>query len=332
MLTEEANAMETLYRLLAEQIKNGQPTELAVVIDRSGSVPGKTGAWMAVDASGRRYGTVGGGMVEYRAIEAAKQLAASRRNDCREYRLGDGEGTDLGMVCGGNVEILFFCVDPDHREIIAWIDEAVKAAKSGKPYWLMLPFADGAPLVRDEFPDARGADRYLDREQGYYAERFHGDGRVYVFGGGHLAQELVPLLTHLGFWCAVLDDREEFVSKELFPEAKERHLVDFSALDGILQVHPGDYLVVVTRGHLCDTEAERFALSTDACYIGVVGSRKKCRYVREKLEAEGYSAEQLDRVTAPIGLPIGSETPAEIAVSIAAQLIQVRAEKRRKNK
>lgn len=93
-----------------------------------------------------------------------------------------------------------------------------------------------------------------------------------------------------------------------------------------------DYLVVVTRGHRCDADAEAFALRTGASYIGVVGSRRKTKYVREKLEAQGFTGEQLDSVYAPIGIEIGSETPAEIAISIAAQLIQIRSAKTGKRK
>ena len=103
--------------------------------------------------------------------------------------------------------------------------------------------------------------------------------------------------------------------------------IDFQALEKSITVHPEDYIVIVTRGHLCDTDAERFALHTDAGYIGVVGSRRKAKIVYDKLVAEGFSQKQLSRVITPIGLDIGSETPAEIAVSIAAQMIQFRANK-----
>ena len=120
----------------------------------------------------------------------------------------------------------------------------------------------------------------------------------------------------------------------MFPGVQETKTVDFTALSQILEVKPEDYLVVVTRGHRCDADVERFALRTPASYIGVVGSKRKTRYVREKLASEGFTEEELDRVYAPIGIEIGSETPAEIAISVAAQLIQIRAEKtglKRKN-
>ncbi len=166
----------------------------------------------------------------------------------------------------------------------------------------------------------------------YYAEEFCYDGKVYLFGGGHLAQELVPVLHHLDFCCIVLDDREEYVDKALFPDAGQTMLVDFTKLDEILSIRKNDYLVIVTRGHRCDADAEAFALRTGASYIGVVGSRRKTKYVREKLEAQGFTGEQLDSVYAPIGIEIGSETPAEIAISIAAQLIQIRSAKTGKRK
>ena len=104
----------------------------------------------------------------------------------------------------------------------------------------------------------------------YYAEEFCYDGKVYLFGGGHLAQELVPVLHHLDFCCIVLDDREEYVDKALFPDAGQTMLVDFTKLDEILSIRKNDYLVIVTRGHRCDADAEAFALRTGASYIGVV--------------------------------------------------------------
>ena len=206
--------------------------------------------------------------------------------------------------------------------------EALAAADEGKPYWLVLPFSEGTPRIRREITEGRGHCRILEENgQKIYAEEFCYDGRVYIFGGGHLAQELVPVLSHLGFWCMVLDDREEYTDHALFPGVQETKTVDFTALSQILEVKPEDYLVVVTRGHRCDADVERFALRTPASYIGVVGSKRKTRYVREKLLSEGFTEEELDQVYAPIGIEIGSETPAEIAISIAAQLIQVRADK-----
>ena len=227
------------------------------------------------------------------------------------------------------------------NELSPALEQALAAQEQYRSYWIFFALdGTGIRVLEKEawemLPAAQekaGHCRILELDgKTYYAEEFCYDGKVYLFGGGHLAQELVPVLHHLDFCCIVLDDREEYVDKALFPDAGQTMLVDFTKLDEILSIRKNDYLVIVTRGHRCDADAEAFALRTGASYIGVVGSRRKTKYVREKLEAQGFTGEQLDSVYAPIGIEIGSETPAEIAISIAAQLIQIRSAKTGKRK
>ena len=327
--------MKTLYQLLLDRWNQETDTVLVTIVEGNGSIPRTTGAYMAVDKTGRIYGTIGGGNLEYQAVKKAMELTGTDAHFVEDFDLGTGENGGLGMVCGGNVKVLFYSVRVKDPAVGAFFKEALVTADEGKPYWLVLPFSEGTPRIRREITEGRGHCRILEEDgQKLYAEEFCYDGRVYIFGGGHLAQELVPVLSHLGFWCMVLDDREEYTDHALFPGVQETKTVDFTALSQILEVKPEDYLVVVTRGHRCDADVERFALRTPASYIGVVGSKRKTQYVREKLLNEGFTSEELDRVYAPIGIEIGSETPAEIAISIAAQLIQIRAEKtglKRKN-
>ena len=249
-------------------------------------------------------------------------------------------GRGLGMVCGGRVKVCFYFMNGAHGEAES-LAQALAAQEQYRSYWIFFALdGTGIRVLEKEawemLPAAQekaGHCRILELDgKTYYAEEFCYDGKVYLFGGGHLAQELVPVLHHLDFCCIVLDDREEYVDKALFPDAGQTMLVDFTKLDEILSIRKNDYLVIVTRGHRCDADAEAFALRTGASYIGVVGSRRKTKYVREKLEAQGFTGEQLDSVYAPIGIEIGSETPAEIAISIAAQLIQIRSAKNRKTK
>jgi len=152
-------------------------------------------------------------------------------------------------------------------------------------------------------------------------------GKVYVFGGGHVARELVPLLSHLEFRCIVLDDRPRFACKTRFPDAEEVLPVDFFDIGKSISVTSEDYLVIMTRGHQYDTVLQAQALRTNAFYIGVMGSRRKIRSVQETLRAEGFTREDFRRVHTPIGLPINGETPAELAVSIAGELIRERADR-----
>lgn len=317
--------MREIVEALKKRINEKKNSMLITVVAGRGSIPRKAGAYMVVGEDGRIAGTIGGGNLEYQAILLGQKLLAEKKNYLHEYNLGQEKSAELGMVCGGNATVLFYYVDA--VEDAVWIGQMEAAEEKRKPFWILMPLEEGKVKILPEFQTS--AHQSVTEVDGarFYAEQFSYDGKVYIFGGGHLAQELVPVLSHLGFRCIVSDDREEFTKQELFPGAEEIRLIDFGKLEETFTIHPEDYIVVVTRGHLCDTDAERFGLKTSAGYIGVVGSKKKTKFVYDKLIAEGFTGEQLARVTAPIGIEIGSETPAEIAISIAAQLIEVRARK-----
>ena len=162
--------------------------------------------------------------------------------------------------------------------------------------------------------------------EAYCTEQICSPGRVYIFGCGHVSRELEPVLSHLGFRCVMLDDRSEFVKKEFFPTAERVEIVDFTNIAATLSITPEDYVCIMTRGHAYDTVIQAQVLQCKPRYVGVIGSRKKAVGVRKALQ-EQYAMpdELLDLITTPIGLSIQAETPAEIAISIAAQMIQVRA-------
>lgn len=145
---------------------------------------------------------------------------------------------------------------------------------------------------------------------------------VYIFGGGHVAQELVPVLTHLDFSCVVFDDRPEFSNREVFPDAKECITGDFETIANFIEIKEGDFVCIMTRGHQFDYLVEKQVLKTPASYIGVMGSRSKTKIIHGKLLTDGFSEEEISRLKSPIGLDIKAETPAEIAISIAAELIE----------
>jgi len=150
--------------------------------------------------------------------------------------------------------------------------------------------------------------------------------KVYIFGGGHVAQALVPVLTSLEFQCTVLDDREDFCKPELFPGVEKTILMDPENVTEGLDITADDYVCIMTRGHKDDLEVEYQILQTPAGYIGVIGSAKKTAGVNQILMERGIREQELERITTPIGFRLkGAQTPAEIAICIAAQLIEVRA-------
>lgn len=151
-------------------------------------------------------------------------------------------------------------------------------------------------------------------------------GTVYLMGGGHISQKLAPLTHMLGFETVVIDDRPEYVSEERFPNADRRLLVDaFDQALGRFHLDGSAYVVIVTRGHLHDKTVLAQALHSQAAYIGMIGSLRKRDLIYKELEESGFSRESLlQRVHAPIGLHIGAESPEEIAVAIAGELVKVR--------
>jgi xanthine dehydrogenase accessory factor len=148
--------------------------------------------------------------------------------------------------------------------------------------------------------------------------------RAFVFGAGHIPKGLCSVLTLYGFAVEVLGDRESFANVERFPEAEAIHAADYEAIFPLLAIHSSSYIVIVTRGHRDDMRILRWAVSTPARYIAMIGSKRKVIAVVKELEKEGLPQSSFDRLHAPMGLDIGAVTPEEIAVSVAAEMIAVR--------
>ncbi len=212
------------------------------------------------------------------------------------------DGTTLGSVGGG-------CVEAE-----VW-QTARQVIRSGR-----------AELVRYELTeeDAENEGLVCGGTVEIFVEPIVPDPRLVILGAGHLGQAVCRLAAGVGFRITVIDDREAFANAERFPDA-ERILVRplETALEG-LEVGPATYLLIVTRGHRHDQIATEQAIRTAACYIGLVGSRRKIKLIVEALLEKGYPPERFQNLYAPIGIPIGSETPEEIAVSVVAELIAVR--------
>ena len=313
--------MKELMKKLKEEVVHGNACYLVALIESEGSTPRSSGAYMLVNKEGWVAGTVGGGGMEYAAVcEAQKKLLAG---ECKSFAKRFDLTTAAGMACGGYCS-LQFCYMPPCQATEILVEYILYKLKGAASWWLLLPMGQGEISVQEELHVKKHQCFYKLDGQEYFAQEYNYDGSVFIFGAGHVARELVPLLTHLGFRCLVYDDRAEFADPAVFPTAFRVQQVDYTKLGEVCSPTCKDYAVVMTRGHVHDANCERFLLKTRVPYIGIMGSKNKARLAREALLAEGYSEAELARITTPIGIDIGSETPAEIAVSIAAQLIQVR--------
>lgn len=335
--------MKEIFSALCRALSSGYGAVLCSIIASEGSAPRGAGAKMLVTEDGLTVGTVGGGAVEYRCGQLAAELCREKRSRFQSYRLSSGQIADIGMICGGSVELFLQYISPVDSQALPLAAEAAALSGSGRGAWLITAMDRGggwrwglwdrlgglrglegifpqalAPLL-GETPRLGRGDPLL------YAEPLSRAGTVYLFGAGHVGKALAALLDMTDFRVVICDARPHAASRELFPQAAEVKCLAYEdAFAHLPPVTEEDYIVIMTPGHQADFEVLRQALATPARYIGCIGSRRKVASTREKLLATGIAAEEIDRVWSPIGLDIGGDTPAEIAVSVAAQLIACR--------
>ncbi len=335
--------MKTMFRQIARLLGEGKDLVLVTVIASSGATPRGAGARMLVADTGRVCGTIGGGAVEYRSEQIAAVMLREKRSGEHDFSLTRDDVQNLGMICGGAVNVFFRYLPAGDPETCALAGQAEELFRKGADLWLLSDIGAEGRLglyTRETGYIGFDAPAWLSAELGrrpkriirdgrdIYAEQICSSGRVYVFGCGHVAQELVPVLSHVGFRCVAMDDRPEFARRELFPSAEDVMLIDFARISDFVSLTAEDYACVMTRGHAFDAVVQAQMLRTPACYIGVIGSAHKKAGVFQKLREEyGFTDADFARITSPIGLNIRAETPEEIAVSIAAQLIELRAQR-----
>lgn len=329
--------MQQLFRILHNCLQT-EDAVLVTVVAGSGSTPRGAGAAMIVTKNGRQTGTIGGGAVEYRSEQMAAEILENKTNRLHDFTLTANQVEDLGMICGGSVTVYFRYLaakDPAALALSKKIDTLFQQQtntwllmQTDGPAWGLYSKADGffGITIPEELRPKLLKNRAVQAEN-YYSQPLIRSGRVILFGGGHVAQELVPLLAHLGFPCIVIDDRPEFTKPALFPTAAQIILGDFNRIHDFISLNESDYAVIMTRGHAFDYIVERQVHQTPTGYIGVIGSRTKMKKVFANLLADGVPQAKLALVHTPIGTAIKAETPAEIAISIAGELIQVRAER-----
>ncbi|BEI60107.1 XdhC family protein [Blautia luti] len=162
----------------------------------------------------------------------------------------------------------------------------------------------------------------LHGKEDIFVEIYAKNPRLIILGGGHVSQPVAQICKMLGFHITVMDDREEFATRERFPEADCLITGSFEELSERIPEYENAYYVIVTRGHLGDSTCARQILKRPYSYLGMIGSKNKVKLTRDKLLKEGYTENQLNTVHAPIGIPLGGQMPAEIAVSIAAEIVR----------
>ena len=311
--------MEVLREAL-DRARAGHALALVTVIHTSGSTPRHAGARMLVDDDGSGFGTIGGGRVELEVTQLAERVARGAPPARQRHHLV----RDLAMCCGGTMEVYVQPVAPSAAAI-----ERALALHAGRRPGRLITRLDGAPMEVEE--RAEHGERRPALEGDRFIEPIWPRDRVILFGLGHVARAVGRLLSQVDFDVVVCDDNDTG-ALDAAPAWAHRPVVSFELDDVAREVGPlgaGDYLVIMTRDHAVDQRILEQALTHEALpqlsYLGVIGSRGKIGRFHKRLEAKGVATpERWSRVRAPIGLDIAAETPAEIAVSLAAELIALR--------
>lgn len=350
--------LDMITKLLS-LLEGGQDAALAVITRTAGSTPRETGTKMIVTADREIYGTVGGGLGE-EIIKRECLKALEIRNSFTHHISLTGDITaNEGMICGGTMDVFVDYIskeDEYSRKVLTKYVQSVH--KNEKPVLVMstgikgeapvtpgrkVVILAGGYLIGDlgsaglnslaaSAADAAGKNikpglitAQLDntRQVEFFIEPGILNPEVLILGGGHIALPLVSIASLLGFKVTVVDDRQEFANAGRFPGAYRVICDSFEATLERLDIGPGTYTIIVTRGHQHDRDCLRKVITCPAAYIGMIGSRKKIKAVMNQLAEEGIPREKLAAVYSPIGLDIRAETPAEIAVSIMAEVINV---------
>ena len=346
---------DTLEARAAALLTGGEPLVLVTVVSRTGSAPREAGT-RALQTRNGFEGTVGGGLLEARAMEAARNSLASglsARVSCDM----SGFTPNSDMICGGGMEVLCEVLAPKQAEMFALAAEVLRLG--GRGAWLVELRRDGVSLhgeaetpqrrlVVDALPEHAvqpegvtvgldAANPMLETRKGrpglvdvdgriFYVEPLDAPPVLLLCGGGHVSLEVARLAHSCGFVVDVVDDREEFSNAGRFPMARHcRVLPGYENLVQTCDIGRRHFVAIITRGHSFDRETLAQALTSHAQYVGMIGSRTKREQVYAALRKQGVPDAELAAVCCPIGLSIEAETPQQIAVSIVAELLAARA-------
>ncbi len=293
--------------LTAARNWRNEPLALATVVSTWGSAPRPRGSHMLVHADGRFEGSVSGGCVESDILQTAADVIAGAPFQLRNYGVADAAAWEVGLPCGGEIAVMVQPVsaagfDPE------LFDRIAEARDHGQALTVTTDLATGHSDLR---PVETGE---------VFVNRYDPPRRLLIVGAVQIAQALAALATTLGIDTTVIDPRARFLTEERFPGVT---LDDRWPDEAIEALKPGPSTAVVTLSHdiKIDDPALIAALASNAPYVGALGSRRSHAARRERLAAAGLSADQIDRIDAPVGIDIGAIGPSEIALSIAAAMV-----------
>ncbi|MCF6332964.1 MAG: XdhC family protein [Draconibacterium sp.] len=356
---------KNIYFELSELIRKKIPCVLSTVTKTGGSTPQKPGSSAIFGQNGLLAGTIGGGAVELTIQKQAVSAVQTKKSAYYEFNLDNNISDLTGAICGGAMNIM---LDANPEKHIKVFEECKKSCISRVPGVLVTVFSSKESgktsiermwvtnesysaistnlnveialavknmlnkSIQNDFDEIRFQAQIAEEKDIAFLETIVPLSQLIIAGAGHVGKALSHLGNLLDFEVTVWDDRTEFANKKNLPDAQSILCGNLEESFGKIEIDHATYLIIVTRGHNDDADVLKKFIGSPAAYIGMIGSRRKIALVRVKFLTQKWATpEQWDKIYAPIGIEINSKTVQEIALSIAAQLVQVRYQKNRRN-
>src|SRR5213592_3618822 len=309
--------MREIFARMAELEREGRRFAVATVVRTTGSTPQVVGAKLLVDDLGRLVGTLGGGCVEGDAFVEAKHVIETGEPSLREYELTDV----LAASAGGKPVAVATLMRKRGKDVIAAGKLFVETdAKGGGTLGDNALDARARAAAMETLRQGTAHTVVLDEATELLVEPVLSRPRLIIAGGGHVGLAIAKLGVQLDYDVTVIDDRPEFANRERFPGASEVVNMDMVKAIETMPIGWNSFVIVATRGHKLDSHCLRAAVKSDARYVGLLGSRRKTILIAQMLRGEGVPEDRIRAVHAPVGLDLGGRTPAEIALSVLAEL------------
>ncbi|MEE4000500.1 XdhC family protein [Tenacibaculum sp. FZY0031] len=309
------------WQQLYTKLQNKQKVYLLTVIENLGSSPGRKGFKMLIAEDGFIFGSVGGGVMEFALVEEAKQLVQQEnplifiKKQIHKGTIKDGSG----MICSGEQTVAFHCLDAKHVSIISTIISSLQHGKKGTLHLSPTLFDFTPDVLESQFEYTINS-----KEDWYFKEHIGFKETLYIVGGGHVGVAVSELFVKLGFYVVIFDNRENLNTLENNQTAHKKQVIDYKDIENYIEESSSSYVAIMTNTYTDDKLVLSKLIKNNYQFLGVLGSKAKLQTMWEVLQNKGVTQEELNNVHAPIGLSIKSETPEEIAVSIAAQIIQIK--------
>lgn len=296
-----------IWTFIQSTLKDGQNVALLYVLDNAGSSPGREGFMMAVANDGTFVGTIGGGIMEVKLLELAKnKLKKQDKKILIKQQFHDKKHAmnQSGLICSGEQTV---AIIPLSTNDLMWVEKIIKA----KGQELKIGLLEASIELFDKSKSAV--------YQGVIS--LNSPKRVHILGGGHVGLALSQVLSLLDYYVIIYDDRADLNTLKQNHFADEIHIINYKKADKLIDIKKADSLIFVTFSYRSDKLLLKQFYKNRCLYMGMMGSDAKIKTLYEELEKEGISKAELAHIFAPIGLPIFSKTTMEIAVSIAGQMI-----------